>query len=233
MDKELKKFYKENSIPPDASLSESAKLRVKNRVISNLGVQLQPEPTSFWSKFLMHSYVLVPLVVILFIGGTTYASADALPGDALYPLKRQVESARIFIAPTEEAKLELEVNFAQKRLEESERLNNVTSKQESDAKKEKSPPKQENIRHENNNEGWARQNKRIQRDEKIRKDTENALEFLNKTKKDFEGKGNERKAQEIERKVRGYKENLERNKDSTINNSREQYRFELGENWRE
>ncbi|HEX3096021.1 MAG TPA: DUF5667 domain-containing protein, partial [Patescibacteria group bacterium] len=82
-------------------------------------------PVSVWQKFrnlFLHSYIIAPLVILLFITGTAYASADALPGDTLYNVKRTVEDARVVLAPTADSKLQLQLEFAQKRLQELETL---------------------------------------------------------------------------------------------------------------
>jgi hypothetical protein len=58
--------------------------------------------------------------VILFLSfGAAYASADALPGEALYPLKRTLETARLLFATDAEAAVALHLENAGRRLEEA------------------------------------------------------------------------------------------------------------------
>lgn len=73
-----------------------------------------------FGKLFSKVYVLAPLAVVLFIIATTAASASALPGDWLYPVKRQVENAQVLLAPTPQVKLHLQVRFTQKRISELE-----------------------------------------------------------------------------------------------------------------
>lgn len=63
--------------------------------------------------------VLAVLIVALY--GTVTASADSLPGDVLYPVKRLVERGEIALASDNEA-LVLRLEFADRRLDEFERL---------------------------------------------------------------------------------------------------------------
>jgi hypothetical protein len=60
------------------------------------------------------------LLVALFSAGaiTVQAAGSALPGDALYPLKLDVEQARIAITANPARQAELHLDFAQNRLEE-------------------------------------------------------------------------------------------------------------------
>ncbi len=56
-------------------------------------------------------------VVVFLLGGAVYASADALPGDALYPVKRSVESARLRLSTGE--RLWMHLDYADRRLAEA------------------------------------------------------------------------------------------------------------------
>ena len=64
--------------------------------------------------------VVVILLLALVLGGTSsvVASAQALPGDALYPLKLATEQTRLLLTSGTAARLNLEQSFDQKRLEE-------------------------------------------------------------------------------------------------------------------
>ena len=56
--------------------------------------------------------------VVLFVAsGITYASADALPGDWLYPVKRVAERLSVWLAP--DGALELHLRLAERRLDEA------------------------------------------------------------------------------------------------------------------
>jgi hypothetical protein len=55
-------------------------------------------------------------------GGTAYASQGSDPGDLLYPVKITTEDARLLVAGDSELKAELNLQYAQTRLEEMDRL---------------------------------------------------------------------------------------------------------------
>jgi DNA-binding response OmpR family regulator len=66
--------------------------------------------------------VLVALLAISAGAGAAGASAQALPGDWLYPVKRGVETARLQVAGSTRAKAELHLAMATERIEEVETL---------------------------------------------------------------------------------------------------------------
>ena len=181
MNHRLKNLYSKYT-SPKAVLSMEDKQRIKEKVFARLSEPL-PEPTSsFWSglkKFTLHSYVLVPLVLLLFIVSTTVASAHALPGDVLYPVKRQVESARVYLAQSPEDKLDLEVNFAQKRLQELEDVKATVPEDSTTAKPE------------DNSTLTKKTRKQIKR-ETAERNAHDALDFLEKTSARFQEKGDSR-----------------------------------------
>jgi hypothetical protein len=68
--------------------------------------------------------VLVVLVIVLF-GGTTatvLASQNSIPGDTLYPIKTTLERTRLSLARSSDARVELQLEFAEQRLGEIEAL---------------------------------------------------------------------------------------------------------------
>lgn len=146
MNDSLKKFYSQYSPTQKVELTSTSKQKVKEAVFANLH-KIKPAPESpAWkihlNSFWLKSYTVVPLALLLMIAGSAFASADSLPGDVFYPVKRTVENLRIITAPTEENKQSLEVEFANKRLLELEKL------QEAQARKSKAV-KLENQKSEN------------------------------------------------------------------------------------
>lgn len=228
MKDKLKQFYKDSqSADSSVVLSDAAKQNVKDKIFSNLGSQaiIEEAPASAWSKLrrtVLRGYILAPLVILLFVTGTTIASADALPGDPLYAVKRQVENARLFIAPTEEAKLDLQVNFAQKRLDEDEKINKPDNNKNELQVNEDANNDSRRINKENeksdNNDGQD------QRHTKSREQADKALEFLNRAKQNWQQKGKEDKAHEIEDKVNKFREGLEKRSDWEQNRVRGEVR---------
>ena len=127
MNDKLKQFYKDNQ--EQVSFSSEFKQRAKERIFTRLSDPLPEEKTSFWMVvhvFTLKTYVVVPLVVLLFVFGTTVVSANSVPGDLLYPVKRKVETARVLFAPTQESKLNLQINFAEKRSRELEKVKEIS-----------------------------------------------------------------------------------------------------------
>ena len=79
------------------------------------GFGFLPQPV--WARVAV-SVVAIVIILSVITGGTAYASQESLPGDWLYPVKTATEDARIFLARGAAAKAELNLKFAQKRLEE-------------------------------------------------------------------------------------------------------------------
>jgi tetratricopeptide (TPR) repeat protein len=86
----------------------------------------QENSSNFLTSF--KSMMLKPLPItlsalLLLGGGTTFAAEQALPNQALYPVKIQVnERVRAALTPTMEARVKWEARVAERRLEEAEQL---------------------------------------------------------------------------------------------------------------
>jgi hypothetical protein len=78
---------------------------------------------TFWSGL---AKVAAGIVAVMLVAGLVAvpASAASLPGDALYPVKRQVETVQRIIAYSPEAKAEVYLSQAQTRLNEWQQLSN-------------------------------------------------------------------------------------------------------------
>lgn len=74
----------------------------------------------FWRPVIM----VLSVIVILVIGTNNLltASAQSLPGDTLYPVKRSVESTQLRLVSDPVKKLELEHTFSQRRVDETKSL---------------------------------------------------------------------------------------------------------------
>lgn len=74
-------------------------------------------------RFFSRSFLLraAAVLVVVFLGGwgTVTASADAAPGDLLYPVKRFTERAKFFLTINREDKAELRIVFSSERLKEA------------------------------------------------------------------------------------------------------------------
>jgi hypothetical protein len=62
---------------------------------------------------------LLLALVLLGGGGATYASADSLPGEALYPMKQAAERFRLVVTQDDVTRGQLHMSFADERLEEA------------------------------------------------------------------------------------------------------------------
>ncbi len=104
------------------ALSLEAKERVKTQILSEMRTTREDlykvtTKQRFWSFTLMRLGT-VTAVILIVLTSTAYASSDSLPGDALYPVKRVVENARVAFTSTTESKTKLEVQFTEERLRE-------------------------------------------------------------------------------------------------------------------
>lgn len=73
-----------------------------------------------WFSF-AHRPIAAALIVVMFFGtGVSYAAEDALPGDALYAVKTYInEPAKVALATNAEAKAEVQIELAERRIEEA------------------------------------------------------------------------------------------------------------------
>jgi hypothetical protein len=92
-------------------------------VVAPTRVAARPKPGLYRPVFAYLALTLL-IVVAMFSGGfvTVLAAGSALPGDALYPLKLNVEQARISLTPDTAQQSELYLEFAQNRLDEMNTL---------------------------------------------------------------------------------------------------------------
>ena len=105
----------------------------KARLIAQIKQEQQVTVFDRWSNFVraltpsslkrqaVSLALLVTLLFAMLSGGTLYASAHALPGDALYPVKTAVEDLRLFVAG-DERDSELHGQYATLRVEEIQTL---------------------------------------------------------------------------------------------------------------
>ena len=116
----------------------------KARLIAQIKQEQQVTIFDRWNNFIRaisptslkrQAVSLVLLVTLLFVilgGGTVYASAHALPGDVLYPVKTAVENLQLVLAG-EERDSELNIQFTAVRVEEIETLLEAGREQDIDA----------------------------------------------------------------------------------------------------
>jgi hypothetical protein len=114
----------------DIRFDSGASLRIRERLMAHMREHPMRIPSPY-HRFSMHSPFLshlrmpaIALVLIIGVGSaTTFAAADALPGDTLYPVKVGViEPARVLFAATPTDKAAVNVSIALTRVHEAEQL---------------------------------------------------------------------------------------------------------------
>jgi hypothetical protein len=73
----------------------------------------------------LNAFAALIVILVLFFGGSVgavYAAQDALPGDALYPLKLWSEETRLDLASDPDAEIDLLMQFVQARVNEMNEL---------------------------------------------------------------------------------------------------------------
>lgn len=92
-------------------------------VVKSAPVKARPR-TGFYRPAFAYIALALIIVVAMLSGGfvTALAAGSALPGDALYPLKLEVERARLSLTADPERQAELYLQFAEKRLDEMNAL---------------------------------------------------------------------------------------------------------------
>lgn len=73
-----------------------------------------------WARYRFnYVYVLTAVfLVVMMTGGTVMAAKGSLPGDTLYPVKRLAEQVEVTLAPSTQAKANIEASHATERLDE-------------------------------------------------------------------------------------------------------------------
>lgn len=113
----------------DIRLSQDEKERLRTRLVQEMSVNhhIQTEVglgKIFISKHKFMGAVVLGLIAMLTLGGgVSYAATDALPGDALYPVKTEVnENVRGWLTVGDEAEAEYRGELAERRLAELEEI---------------------------------------------------------------------------------------------------------------
>ncbi len=119
-------------------LSESSRSRIEETLLSyarfhsvraergSRSIEQVPSRTSSITRLLsirIRSMTALLLIALMIGGGTSYAAEGAVPGDALYSLKTEVnEQVKSAFTVSNQAEAQLEARFAEERLVEAEKL---------------------------------------------------------------------------------------------------------------
>lgn len=205
MDQEPKNLF--NRYREELSLSADGKSRIKDAVMKRLS-EPQPEPPqTLWDRlrgFAMSGYVLVPALLLIVTGLAAAASGSALPGEPLYPVKRQVESIQVMLAPTPEAKLNLQLNFAEERLKELEMVSKTIPPLPTPQPATTTPPEAEPPVPAKDPEP-KKTKQRVDAEAEVRR----TLDSLERAKKELEKQGKERRSEILEKTIETFKQKLE------------------------
>ncbi len=110
---------------PAVRLTPAAQARIEARLRAQVAAQTDRpvQRALFRQRLLPALRVAAALALVLLVGlfGVAQASADSLPGDRLYPVKRAIEDARLALVSAQ-SEPALRVRFAERRLDEFERL---------------------------------------------------------------------------------------------------------------
>ncbi len=113
---------------PDAQFVRNSKLRILNRVKASVAStsSVKPQPRRVWRidfRSRRWSTVLAGVVITAMLFGSgigmKQASASALPGDSLYPVKLAGEEIQLALSFTTDGDMALLYEFADSRLEEA------------------------------------------------------------------------------------------------------------------
>ena len=120
--------------PPLMQLDNDDKQALKTRLLQQIMTPEGKKSRSFsnifsfgipqqfvWARIAVSVFIVVVLLSTL-SAGTAYAAQSSLPGDLLYPVKTFTEDGRLLVADGNDDKAELNLEFAQTRLEEMEKL---------------------------------------------------------------------------------------------------------------
>ena len=98
----------------------SGRLAGRNHQNSN---RARPVPRSRPRRLAFTGLALVLVATLLFLGGATVSAAkEALPGDALYSVKTQLEQTRLNLAQDAGNRAQIMMDYAERRLNEIDRL---------------------------------------------------------------------------------------------------------------
>lgn len=120
MDKDLKRFFR-----PAKDIRLTAEARWANHFALMKIIEECPLRDVRNTSFDRPIYMFASLVAILLLfgGAATFAAENSLPGDFLYPVKTEItEPVRVLLSTSLAADGQLEIEFANKRLKESESL---------------------------------------------------------------------------------------------------------------
>ena len=102
------------------------KEQIKQQLLAALATETQHAPeriTWLERRTAFMKYAIAILLGLSVVGGTAFASTSSKPGDLLFPVKKATEQVRLSLAGSDEAKAQLQSQFAQERVTELGEIN--------------------------------------------------------------------------------------------------------------
>jgi hypothetical protein len=108
-------------VPPQAQMASRAQFLAR-------AAQPRPRPAQLgsarWGVRALTTAFVILLGLLVGAYGAVAASADSLPGEALYPIKRTVEQTQLLFASNPEVRAQLEAEFETRRWQEAQAITN-------------------------------------------------------------------------------------------------------------
>lgn len=118
-------------IPAEIEVTPELLHRSRTRLLGHAARLKRTRPRSLFGLSRFAGALLAgAFVVLISVGGLVTASAQALPGDTLYGMKRVVENVRLSITSDGNSKQNLQASYDQRRIDETLRLLELGRSQE-------------------------------------------------------------------------------------------------------
>jgi hypothetical protein len=129
-ERQLKKLFKRldnKTAQPSNEWLASTRVGLQQHIKANPVSRVEhfvpdPLPRRSWLAQPIGVMASILIAVLVIGGGTTYVAKGAEPGDTLYPLKIVGENFSVFVNVSPEAKAKLYLKYADRRMEELEKL---------------------------------------------------------------------------------------------------------------
>ncbi|HYC79736.1 MAG TPA: DUF5667 domain-containing protein [Candidatus Binatia bacterium] len=113
---------------PKANIPKPNLLRAKNKVLDRISLPNETASDNAFFRFIPRFVRLTGgivggfMIVLSMTIGTAVAALESVPGQPIYPLKKIVENVQLKLATSEEQKTNLQIKFANNRLDELETI---------------------------------------------------------------------------------------------------------------
>ncbi len=117
----LSSSYKVEDLHSRTSAQGRSRTRMLQHAATHRGAQERTMP--FWTRLRFSSVALIiALAILLSSTGIWVASAQSLPGDPFYGIKRRAEELNLSLTPSKDSRYALDIQYRQRRVDEVLRL---------------------------------------------------------------------------------------------------------------